>query len=51
MTVYIVTYIEIYDLLTISNDVILTHFHCNVLYQTMLFHIFNIVCIIVSLKF
>ena len=56
----LVTYIERDVLLTISNDAILVHFqrmnmrrdfHCNVLYQTILFLIFNIVCIIVSLKF
>ena len=50
----LVIYIERDVFLTISNDVILTHFqqmhrrrgfHCIVLYQTMLFLIFNIVCI------
>jgi len=54
----LVTYMEGNILLTISNDVILAHFqqmdrrrdfHCNILYQTMLFLIFNIVCIIFSL--
>jgi len=55
----LVTYIERDVFLTISNDVILAHFQqidkrrdfdCNVLYQTMFFLIFNIVCIIFSLK-
>jgi len=56
----LITYTERNILLTISNDIILAHFqqidrrrdfHCNVVYQTtMLFLIFNIVCIIFSLK-
>jgi len=55
----LVTYIERDVLLTIRNDIILAHFqqmdrkrdfHCNVLYQTILFFIFNMVCIICSLK-
>ena len=54
-----VIYIQRDVLLTINNDVILTHFQqmdqrqdfdCTIFYQTMLFLIFNIVCFIFSLK-
>jgi hypothetical protein len=53
-----VTYVEIDVLLTINNDIVLSHFQQNgyetiviVLHQTMLFLVFNKVCIIVSLQF